>query len=185
MRCYSHRCTLLTVFSHPCTPPPPLRAPDGAVTPHSTTTAATMLAARALARAAPRVRRAPAVPRRTNMTVPKYGTPAEMEAEAIAQLRARVRVQQQIQNSTGHSETEELAEMWKWIKISVIVVTPLCGLSVAKDVLLVDHAHRGTGPMPEYMAIQGTSFPWECETCPLFDLECWKKCREEMAAENA
>ena len=30
---------------------------------------------------------------------------------------------------------------------------------------------------------QVKEFPWECETCALFDLECWKKCREEKAAE--
>ena len=70
-----------------------------------------MLAARALARTAARARPAvPArsVPRRSNITVPRFGTEKEMQAEAIAQLRARVRVQKQIQDSVGHSEAEEV-----------------------------------------------------------------------------
>eukprot|EP01083_Nonionella_stella_P101274 286892_1 len=142
-----------------------------------------MFAARALTRA-PLVRRvAMTTQRRSNQTVPKLGSPAEMEAEAIAHLRARVRRQKEIMDATQHSEAEEVAEMWKWIKISFVVATPVCILSILKDIFLVPHAHRQEGPLPDYMAIQVKEFPWECETCALFDLECWKKCREEQAAE--
>ena len=45
----------------------------------------------------------------------------------------------------------------------------------------VDHVHRPHGPLPDYMSIQTKEFPWECETCALFDLDCWKKCRAEKA----
>mmetsp|Transcript_12020 Transcript_12020/g.22341 ORF Transcript_12020/g.22341 Transcript_12020/m.22341 type:complete len:144 (+) Transcript_12020:674-1105(+) len=141
-----------------------------------------MFAARALTRSALPRRGATAIQRRSNQTVPKLGSPAEMEAEAIAQLRARVRRQKEIMNATEHSHSEEIAEMWKWIKMSFFVATPICVLSVAKDVFLVDHVHRRAGPEPDYMAIQVKEFPWDCETCALFDLECWKKCREEQAA---
>ena len=119
--------------------------------------------------------------RRSNLTVPRLGTQAEMEAEAVAQLRARVRRQKEIMESTGHSEQEEFAEMIKWIKISAVVAAPVCVLSVLKDLLFVGHVHRPEGDMPDYMNIQVKEFPWECETCALFDLECWKKCRAEQA----
>ena len=148
-----------------------------------------MFAARALTRSGlPGIiarRGALAVQRRSNQTVPRLGTQAEMEAEAVAQLRARVRRQKEIMDATQHSETEEIAEMWKWIKISFIVAAPVCVLSVLKDLLFVPHAHRPHGPLPDYMDIQVKEFPWECETCALFDLECWKKCRAEKAAEGA
>eukprot|EP00571_Detonula_confervacea_P004334 CAMPEP_0172321020 /NCGR_PEP_ID=MMETSP1058-20130122/41984_1 /TAXON_ID=83371 /ORGANISM="Detonula confervacea, Strain CCMP 353" /LENGTH=127 /DNA_ID=CAMNT_0013036393 /DNA_START=563 /DNA_END=946 /DNA_ORIENTATION=- len=125
------------------------------------------------------------IQRRSNQTVPKLASPAEMEAEAIAQLRARVQRQKQIMNATEHNEAEEIAEMYKWIKISFIVAVPVCILSGLKDLLFVPHAHRQEGPLPDYMAIQVKEFPWECETCALFDLECWKKCRAEQEAEQA
>ncbi|KAL7534783.1 hypothetical protein ACHAXR_010191 [Thalassiosira sp. AJA248-18] len=144
-----------------------------------------MFAARALTRSGTTVARrqgATAIQRRSNQTVPKLGSPAEMEAEAIAHLRARVRRQKEIMDATQHSETEEIAEMWKWIKISFVVAAPVCVLSIAKDVFFVDHVHRPHGPLPDYMAIQVKEFPWECETCALFDLECWKKCRAEQEA---
>ncbi len=123
-----------------------------------------------------------AITRRSNQTIPKLASPAEMQAEAIAQLRARVRRQKEIMDATHHTESEEIAEMWKWIKISFIVALPVCVLSIAKDVLFVGHAHRPHGPLPDYMEIQVKEFPWECETCALFDLECWKKCRAEKAS---
>ncbi|KAL7551266.1 hypothetical protein ACHAWF_014460 [Thalassiosira exigua] len=144
-----------------------------------------MFAARALTRSGVLVRQGLATAqRRSNQTVPRLGTEAEMEAQAIAHLRARVRRQKEIMDATGHSQAEEVAEMWKWIKISIIVVVPVCVLSVAKDIFLVDHVHRPHGPLPDYMAIQVKEFPWECETCALFDLECWKKCRAEQEAEG-
>ena len=143
-----------------------------------------MFAARTLSRTVAR-QGTQAIQRRSNQTVPRLGSEAEMEAEAIAQLRARVRRQKEIMDATQHSHAEEVAEMWKWIKISFVVATPVCVLSILKDILFVPHAHRPTGPLPDYMAIQTKEFPWECETCALFDLEYWKKCRAEQAAEGA
>lgn len=142
-----------------------------------------MLAARALTRSTVSVARSGAAvaQRRSNQTVPRLGSAAEMEAEAIAHLRARVRRQKEIMDATHISEAEEVQEMWKWIKISAIVAAPVCVLSMVKDLTLVEHTHRPHGPMPDYMNIQVKEFPWECETCALFDLECWKKCREEKA----
>jgi len=143
-----------------------------------------MIAVRALTRSSvTALRQVPtkSIQRRSNQTVPRFGTQAEMEAEAIAQLRARVRRQKEIKDAVHHSEEEEVAEMWKWIKISAVVAAPVCVLSILKDVFLIEHAHRKHGPMPDYMEIQVKEFPWECENCALFDLECWKKCREERA----
>lgn len=143
-----------------------------------------MFAARSLSRTVAR-QGTQAIQRRSNQTVPRLGTEAEMEAEAIAHLRARVRRQKEIKDATEHSAEEELAEMWKWVKISVVVAAPVCILSMVKDALFVPHAHRPHGPLPDYMDIQVKEFPWECETCALFDLECWKKCRADKAAEGA
>ena len=142
-----------------------------------------MFAARALTRSTLSAARTGAAmtQRRSNQTVPRLGTQAEMEAEAIAHLRARVRRQKEIKDATHVSEAEELEEMWKWVKISAVVAAPVCVLSVFKDVFFVGHAHRPHGPLPDYMNIQVKEFPWECETCALFDLECWKKCRAEQA----
>lgn len=139
-----------------------------------------MLAARTLTRSVVR-QGAANIQRRSNQTVPRLGTQAEMEAEAIAQLRARVRRQKEIMDATTHSHEEEMAEMWKWVKISAVVAAPVCVLSVLKDMLFVGHTHRPEGPLPDYMNIQVKEFPWECETCALFDLHCWKKCRAEKA----
>ncbi|KAL7466747.1 hypothetical protein ACHAXS_007030 [Conticribra weissflogii] len=142
-----------------------------------------MFAVRSLARTTLSAARtgAAVTQRRSNQTIPKLGTPAEMEAEAIAHLRARVRRQKEIMDATHKSEAEEVEEMWKWIKISAVVAAPVCVLSILKDMFFVEHSHRPHGPLPEYMNIQTKEFPWECESCALFDLECWKKCREERA----
>ena len=95
-----------------------------------------MFAARALSRSSIFARRGAMVSqRRSNQTVPRMGSAAEMEAEAIAQLRARVRRQKEIMDATQHSHAEEVAEMWKWIKISFVVATPVCVLSILKDIL--------------------------------------------------
>ena len=79
---------------------------------------------------------------------------------------------------------EEVEEMWKWVRISIFVAIPICVLTVVKDVLFEEHAHRKPGPEPEYMKIRNKSFPWECEDCALFDNKCWKKCRADMALEG-
>ena len=102
-----------------------------------------------------------------------------MQKEALAQLRARIAKQKEIEAGTHVSHAEEVSEMWKWIKLSILVGFPVCVLSVAKDLLLVDHPHRKHGPLPDYMRIRNKEFPWECEDCEIFDLDCWKKCRAE------
>lgn len=107
-----------------------------------------------------------------------------MEKEALAQIKARLARQKDILNQTHTSEAEELAEMWKWVKLSLFVATPVCVLSLLKDMLFVEHDHRKEGPEPDYMRIRNKEFPWECSDCELFNGECWKKCRAEMAAEG-
>eukprot|EP00559_Dactyliosolen_fragilissimus_P004714 CAMPEP_0184862212 /NCGR_PEP_ID=MMETSP0580-20130426/6702_1 /TAXON_ID=1118495 /ORGANISM="Dactyliosolen fragilissimus" /LENGTH=104 /DNA_ID=CAMNT_0027359969 /DNA_START=531 /DNA_END=845 /DNA_ORIENTATION=+ len=104
-----------------------------------------------------------------------------MQKEVVAQLRARIALQKEIE-SGNHSHAEELNEMWKWVKISIMVAAPVCVLTVAKDIVLGEHAHRKEGPLPDYMNIRNKPFPWECEDCALFDQKCWDKCRAEKAA---
>jgi cytochrome c oxidase subunit 6a len=120
---------------------------------------------------------------RSVQTVPKIGTEAEMQAEAIEQVRARIAYQKEVMAANPHkSHDEEWTELWLWIKISIFVAGPGCFLMMGKDALIEEHHHRPDGPFPEYMNIRSKEFPWECDQCPLFDLDCWKKCRAEKTA---
>ncbi len=120
--------------------------------------------------------------RRSVLTVPRLGTEAEMEAEAVAQIRARLAYQKEIMASNPHkSHSEEWGELWNWIKISIFVCGPVVVFALVKDALFEIHKHRPHGALPEYMGIRNKEFPWECGQCDLFDLDCWKKCRAEKA----
>lgn len=120
--------------------------------------------------------------RRGVRTVPRLGTKEEMEAEAVAQIRARLAYQKELAKANPHkSFEEEWHEMWNWVKISVYICGPLCFLMILKDQVMIEHEHRPEGALPEYMGIRSKEFPWECDQCDLFDLHCWKKCRAEKA----
>lgn len=120
--------------------------------------------------------------RRSVQTVPKLGTEAEMQAEAVAQIRARLAYQKELMANNPHkSHSEEWNELWVWIKISIFVCGPVCFFAIAKDLAFEEHHHRPHGALPEYMGIRNKEYPWECSDCDLFDLECWKKCRAEKA----
>lgn len=120
--------------------------------------------------------------RRSFQTVPRLGTEAEMEAEAIAQIRARIAYQKELMAENPHkSHAEEWAELWNWIKISVYFCGPVVIFAASKDLLFEEHHHRKEGVLPEYMGIRKKEFPWECENCDLFDSACWAKCRAEKA----
>jgi len=122
--------------------------------------------------------------RRSAQVVPRFASEEEMKKEAVAHIRARIAHQKEIA-STEHSHADEVLEMNKWIKISVVVAIPFCALLVLKDVFFEEHKHRPEGLLPDYMKIRTKEYPWECEDCNLFDSACWKKCREEKAAEAA
>ena len=116
---------------------------------------------------------------RSVQTVPKVGTVEEMQAEAVDQIRARLAYQKEVLAANPHKPfDEEWSELWTWIKISIFVAGPGCILMMAKDLAIEEHHHRPDGPMPEYMSVRKKEFPWECDQCALFDLDCWKKCRE-------
>ncbi len=120
--------------------------------------------------------------RRQVRTVPRLGTEAEMQTEAIAQIRARLAYQKEIMSLNPHkSHAEEWAELWTWIKISIFVCGPVVVFALGKDLIFEEHLHRPHGPLPEYMGIRNKEFPWECGQCDLFDLDCWKKCRAAKA----
>lgn len=116
--------------------------------------------------------------------MPKLGSEEAMKKEALEQIKARIAKQKDIEKGMHVNHADEVAEMWKWIKISILVATPICVLSVVKDLTLVEHPHRKHGPEPDYMRIRNKEFPWECSDCELFNSECWKKCRAEKAAGN-
>jgi len=121
--------------------------------------------------------------RRSAQTVPRLASEEEMKKEVVAQLKARIARQKEIE-SGHHSHAEEVAEMNRWIKISIIVALPGCVLLLVKDKLFEEHAHRPEGPLPDYMKIRTKEYPWECEDCNLFDSKCWKQCEEEKANES-
>lgn len=104
----------------------------------------------------------------------------------MEQLKVRLAYQKKIVGEQAHkSEAEELEEMWKWVKISFAVATPICVISAAKDIYLGEHEHEDHGSKPDYMGIRTKAFPWECEDCALFDRDCHRKCKAEIAASKA
>jgi cytochrome c oxidase subunit 6a len=119
--------------------------------------------------------------RRNVQVVPRLGTPAEMQAEAIQQIRARVQYQKELIKSKGHGHEEEVNEMWRWVNISFWVGLPICALSLVYSFIFDEHHHRLEEHVPEFMGIRNKEFPWECGECDLFDLKCWKKCRAAKA----
>jgi cytochrome c oxidase subunit 6a len=123
---------------------------------------------------------------RSVVTVPKLGTDAEMQKEFGEIIRARVARQKQLKEAMGDAgehHTKEVDEMWKWVRISLMIALPLCTLSLIKDIVTGEHAHRKEGPEPEYMKIRHKNFPWlECSDCDLFDVKCWRKCRADAKA---
>jgi hypothetical protein len=148
----------------------------------------TMLAARRVVSVAAsrRLLLASTTSRPYGQMIPRAGDEQSMISDSIEQIRARVARQAEIVKASHHSFSEEVDEMWKWVKISLIIMFPLCALSSLKDILFgEDHsAHHHDGPLPDYMKIRNKAFPWECEDCDLFDTACWKKCKADMAAEG-
>jgi len=120
--------------------------------------------------------------KRNAQTVPNPGTPEQMQADAIAQIRARVDKQKAIVAATSHPVEEEIDEMWKWMKVAFYIATPVCILAVCKDIFFPDHHGAHDGPQPDYMKIRTKAFPWECEDCALFDMECKRLCKAAMKA---
>jgi len=118
-----------------------------------------------------------AVQRRGAQTVPKYGSEAEMTAEAVQQIRARVQYQKELMKVKHHPVEEEVAEMWRWVNITFFVGIPICVASFLYSAIFDEHPHRFEGELPEYMHVRSKEFPWECSDCDFFDLKCWKKCR--------
>ena len=82
-------------------------------------------------------------------TVPRLGTEAEMQAEAVAQIRARLAYQKEIMEANPHkSHSEEWTELWTWIRISIFVCGPVCVFGILKDLVVEEHHHRPEGPLP-------------------------------------
>merc|ERR1719356_1550012 len=118
------------------------------------------------------------VTRRSAQTVPKVDTAESMQKQAIEQIRARVQYQKEImaRNHEHHNYEKEVDEMYKWIKITILVAVPFCVISSIYS-YFDDHHHRHEGAEPDYLRIRTKEFPWECSDCDLLDYPCWKKCR--------
>ena len=103
-----------------------------------------------------------------------------MQAQAIEQIRARVRYQKELAKVKDHNIEEEVSEMWRWIQLTFAVGFPICALSAGFSFFFDEHPHRHEGELPEYMKVRSKEFPWQCGDCDLFDSACWKKCRAEQ-----
>ena len=114
-------------------------------------------------------------------TVPALGTEEEMKAQAVEQIRARVKYQKELLAAQTHGH-DDVDEMWKWLNYAFFVGLPICFLSATYSFFFDVHPHRFEGALPEYMSIRSKEFPWECGECDLFDLKCWKKCRAEKSS---
>jgi hypothetical protein len=114
-------------------------------------------------------------------TVPRLGTEAEMTAEAVEQIRARVRYQKELMKAKGHGIEEDTMEMFRWLNITFWVAVPVCVASGLYSLFFDVHPHRFEGELPEYMHVRSKEFPWQCSDCDFFDTACWKKCRAEKA----
>lgn len=116
--------------------------------------------------------------RRFAQIVPQLGTEAEMQKQAIEQIRARLNYQKELvaakKLAHGH---EDVAEMWRWVNISFLVAIPICVLSSLYSIFFDEHPHRFEGELPDYMVVRSKEFPWQCGECDLYDIKCWKKCR--------
>jgi len=121
------------------------------------------------------------IQRRTAILVPKLGTDAQMQAETIEQLRARVKYQKELLAAQDHGHDDK-EEMYRWLNITFWVALPVVGLSTLFTLIFDEHPHRIEGELPEYMKIRSKEFPWECSDCDLFDGNCWKQCRAEKKA---
>ena len=100
-------------------------------------------------------------------------------------IRARVARQKELKAALGSPEelhSKEVDEMWKWVKICLMIAFPLCTISLIKDQIIVEHDHRPDGALPEYMKIRHKPYPWTCSDCDLFDMQCWKQCKAEKKA---
>jgi hypothetical protein len=115
--------------------------------------------------------------------VPKAGSKEAMQAEAIEQLRARVKYQKELTAVKAHPYEAELSEMWRWMHASLMIGVPVCLLSGLYSFTMDEHPHR-VEHVPEYLHVRSKEYPWECSDCDLFDRKCWKKCKEEMKNEE-
>ena len=123
--------------------------------------------------------------RRNAQTVPRLGTEEQMKAEALEQIKARLAYQKELMKIKGDSKAhteEEVAEMYKWVKVTFMVGLPICLASVVFSFVMEEHAHKPEGELPEFIKHRAKEYPWECGDCDLFDQACWKKCRAEKAA---
>lgn len=104
-----------------------------------------------------------------------------MKAEALEQIKARIAYQKELMKTKdpAHHMEEEVAEMYKWIKVTFMVGLPICAVSLFFSFATEEHHHKPEGELPEYIAVRHKEYPWECPDCDLFDLQCWKKCRAE------
>ena len=112
------------------------------------------------------------------IVVPRLGTEAEMQAQAIEQIRARVKYQKELLASQNHGHDDK-EEMYRWVKITMFVAVPVMVVSSLYSLFFDEHAHPEEGPLPEYMRIRSKEFPWECSDCDFLDKKCWTKCLAE------
>jgi cytochrome c oxidase subunit 6a len=114
---------------------------------------------------------------RSAQVVPQLGSEADMQKQAIEQIRARVQYQKELMAAKEAHAHDDISEMWRWVNITFLVAIPICVVSTLYSAIFDEHPHRAEGELPEYMVIRNKEFPWQCGECDLFDMKCWKKCK--------
>jgi len=81
--------------------------------------------------------------------------------------------------SADSHQAHHEATMAQWRKITYIAIPVVGALAVINFVVHMSHEHHESEPVFGYQKIAKKNFPWECKKCGLFEVDCWKKCREE------
>lgn len=58
-----------------------------------------------------------------------------------------------------------------------VVMVGLSTVTFVYNFAVLEHEHARTG-LP-YQKFRNKPYPWKCPDCNLFDLECWKECKEK------
>jgi len=77
----------------------------------------------------------------------------------------------------GHDPVQAEADMNSWVKISAGAFGA-CGV-IAAYVTYVEsqHEHHHDEEARSYKKIRNKPFPWSCNDCSFFDLQCFRECK--------
>ena len=79
-----------------------------------------------------------------------------------------------------YSEHRATAEKWRKITLAGLpIVGALAVYNLVEHLNHLEHHKKHDTPKYKYLRIHKKPFPWECSSCGLLELDCWKACKEE------